>query len=441
MKGQKIAIVGSGVSGLSAAWLLSKTHQVTLYEADSYVGGHANTVDVETAEGTVPVDTGFIVFNEANYPNLTALFDHLGVESHFTEMTFALSLERGRYEYSGTGATGYFGQKRNLANIGHWGMLIDLLRFFRSAQQRLSAYDETVTLGDFLRAERYSDRFIFSHIIPLGAAIWSTDAAAMLDYPARTIIDFYANHGLLRIIGRPVWRTVRGGSRAYVNALLKDGGFEVMTGNPVQRISRHGNHVHIADSRGTIRPFDHVVLATHADQALKLIENPSTLESELLGSFSYQRNHAVLHRDKRFMPKRRGLWSAWNYLQNGHAGEEELCVTYWMNELQDLQTRTNLFVTLNPKEALHPEMVEQSFDYDHPVFDNTALRAQRDLWMLQGQQRTWFCGAHFGHGFHEDGARSGLAVAEALGGIRRPWPVSEPVPANPIPAWPAEAAE
>lgn len=423
MELQKIAVIGSGIAGLSAAWLLSRRHQVTLYEADRHLGGHANTAVVNVPEGPVAVDTGFIVYNERNYPNLTALFGHLGVATHPAEMSFALSLDRGAYEYSASVFSGFFGQPRTFFSFRHWQLLGDILRFFRTSQVRVAALGEGVTLGAFLKRERYSASFIENHIIPMGAAIWSTTTAEMLSFPASSFVDFYANHGMLRFTRRPKWRTVTGGSRRYVDAMIADGGFETLPGVGVSRVCRHDSHVHIEDVRGVVRPFDQVVMATHADQALRLLESPDPVEARLLSQFGYQTNRAVLHRDRRWMPRRRRLWSAWNYLKTGAGPEQNLCVTYWMNRLQGLPTDTNLFVTLNPPDDIHPKAVEAEIAYDHPVFDADAIMAQKHLWSLQGRRRTWYCGAHFGYGFHEDGIQSGLAVAERLGGVRRPWSV------------------
>ena len=437
----RIAVIGSGISGLSAAWLLSKQHQVTLYEANQYIGGHANTVDVDTPRGPVAIDTGFIVYNDANYPNLTALYQHLGVETHETEMTFALSLNNGAYEYSGTGLNGLFGQRRNMLSRRHWQLLLDLARFFRTAQSRIGNHSDGTTLGHFLAYEGYSTTFVEDHIVPMGAAIWSTSMAEMLNYPARSFIDFYANHGLLGFINRSAWRSVTGGSRSYVERMIKDGGFEVLRNIRAERIVRHANYVHITDARGASRPFDHVVIATHADQALKLLDQPDTLETNLLEPFTYQENIAVLHRDSRWMPKRKRLWSSWNYHKGGAISDDNLCVTYWMNSLQKLKSDTNFFVTLNPSQEIHPKAVDRSFVYEHPVFNARTSEAQRHLHSLQGHKRTWFCGSYFGYGFHEDGAQSGLAVAEQLGGVRRPWNVDNESGRIVLPSAKIEAAE
>lgn len=423
MNNKKIAVIGSGISGLSAAWLLSKRHDVTLYEPGQHIGGHANTVDVDTPDGRIPVDTGFIVFNTNNYPNLTALYEHLGVATHQTAMSFAFSLKQGAYEYSGTGANGFFGQRRNVFNLDHWRLLKDIKTFFETAGDRAESYSQGTSLGAFLKKERYSRPFIEDHILPMGAAIWSSSTEKMLSFPARAYLDFYANHGLLQFVGRPMWRSVIGGSRAYVEKLIADAGdrLEVQTGNGAARISRHADHVTVTDQRGALRPFDDVVFATHADVTLKLLEDPSEEECNLLGAFGYQKNRAVLHRDTKLMPRRRRLWSSWNYIKPARGPDSEPCVTYWMNKLQKLPTSTDLFVTLNPSTDIDPDLIEGEFDYDHPVFSTDAMQAQSGLWSLQGQRRSWFCGAYFGYGFHEDGIQSGLAVAEALGGMRRPW--------------------
>lgn len=436
----KIAIVGSGIAGLSAAWLLSKNHQVTLYEANGHFGGHANTLDVDTPDGPVAVDAGFIVYNEKNYPNLVAMFDQLGVNTDASDMSFALSIDGGRYEYSGTGANGFFGQRRNLFWLPHWQMLADISRFFKDARTQLKQYEPQIALGDFLLAEEYSQQFIAEHIVPMGAAIWSTSMREMLDYPARTFVNFYANHGLMSFTDRSVWRTVSGGSRNYVSKLLADAGVELKSGNGVEKIIRHPDYAHIVEQSGAERPFDHVVIAAHADQALELLDDPTYIERELLSKFSYQENRAVLHRDPSFMPRRKRLWSSWNYLKGAAGFDKNLCVTYWMNNLQQLDTNTDLFLTLNPPEEIAPEFVDREIIYDHPVFDSTAVEAQSDLWTLQGENRTWFCGSYFGQGFHEDGCESGLAVAEALGGVSRPWSTEGQISRLPSRAQPLKAA-
>ena len=420
MRKQNIAVIGGGISGLSAAWLLSKGHNVTLFERADYLGGHALTLDVKTADGVIPVDTGFIVFNEGNYPNLCALFRHLGVQTTRTVMSFALSHDFGRYEYAGCGR-GYFGQLRNLASVSHWMLLKEINRFFRSASRRIALYHPDTPLGEFLARERFSHEFIHDHIMPMGAAIWSTSAREMLDFPARTFIDFYANHGLLQFKNRPDWNTVLGGSRSYVERLVADGSFDTVLNADIASIIRRPDRIQLETADGVTRLFDHVVMATHADQALKLLGDAEGAERNLLEAFPYQENIAVLHRDARWMPKRNRIWSSWNYIKSGDRDDSELCVTYWMNRLQSLPTRENLFVTLNPTADIRPETIEKSMAFDHPVFNADSFRAQENMFALQGYRRTWYCGSYLGHGFHEDGIASGLAVAEQLGGIARPW--------------------
>jgi predicted NAD/FAD-binding protein len=411
--------VGSGISGLSAAWLLSKRHRVTLMEADNRLGGHSHTVDA----GGVPVDTGFIVYNEKTYPNLTALFAHLGVPTRATEMTFAVSLDRGRLEYSGTGFNGIFAQRRNLVSPRFWSMLRDLVRFYRTAPGDLARL-RSESLGAYLDRYAYGDAFRDDHLYPMAAAIWSTPVGDIPDYPAAAFIRFCENHGLLNLGSRPLWRTVEGGSRAYVDRLKAPFADRIVTGNPVRAIRRHANGVDIFRDAGA-ELFDEVVIATHADQALRLLWDADEDERSVLGAFGYRANDAVLHSDTSLMPKRRSVWSSWNYAAEGKAAAQQLSVTYWMNRLQHLDPANPLFVTLNPIDEPDPALVIRRERYDHPIFDGAAIAAQGRLWSLQGRRNAWFCGAYFGSGFHEDGLQAGLAVAEQLGGIRRPWSVPD----------------
>lgn len=415
-----IAIVGSGIAGLSAAWLLSKRHRVSLFEVDRRLGGHSNTVDA----GGTQVDTGFIVYNEVTYPNLTALFEHLGVRTKASDMSFAVSLDSGRLEYSGTGLGGLLAQPANVGRLRFWRMLKELLRFYREAPYDIARIGE-ISLAEYLDAKGYGAAFREDHLYPMAAAIWSTPALDVGSYPAAAFIRFCENHGLLKLAGRPIWRTVDGGSRRYVERLAKGLAGHAFSGRGVRSIGRRGGAVWLTDCEGAELRFDHVVVATHADQALRMLADPSSDESKLLGSFGYSRNEAVLHSDPRLMPRRKRVWSSWNYLTETQGETRGLSVTYWMNKLQSLPDDQHLFVTLNPVVELEESAVRHRETYEHPVFDAVAMRAQRQLWSLQGGRNTWFCGAYFGAGFHEDGLQAGLAVAEALGGVRRPWNVRD----------------
>ncbi|MDE2355378.1 MAG: FAD-dependent oxidoreductase [Alphaproteobacteria bacterium] len=424
----KIAVVGAGISGMSAAWLLNQAHQVTLYEAEPRLGGHSHTVDAvhpgRTASA-LPVDMGFIVYNEITYPNLTALFAHLEVPTKVSNMGFAVSLDDGRMEYGGDNLVTLFSQARNLFRPRFWAMLRDLVRFYREAPGHACALDaEGASLGDYLNAQGYGRAFQDDHILPQAAAIWSASTRDIQDYPAAAFIRFFENHGLLKIVNRPIWRTVDGGSRAYVERLTAPLKGRIRTGAPVVRIARTRAGVEVRDAAGGVELFDQVVVATHADQGLALLDQPSPRERAVLGAFGYSRNLAVLHTDPALMPRRRATWSAWNYIGRGEGSDQALCVSYWMNRLQDLPRETPLFVTLNPVAEPDPKTVIHTETYMHPRFDAAALRAQEQLWSLQGEGGVWWCGAHFGSGFHEDGLQAGLAVAEQLGGVRRPWRVT-----------------
>ncbi|MGH7089322.1 MAG: NAD(P)/FAD-dependent oxidoreductase [Stellaceae bacterium] len=421
-----IAVVGSGVAGLAASWLLNRRHTVTLFEAAPRLGGHCNTLDVPDADGnSLAVDTGFIVYNPVNYPNLVALFDHLGVATHASDMSFAVSLDGGRLEYSGTDLRGLFAQPSNLLRPRFWAMLRDVVHFYRTSPDWLRRRcDETLPLGEFLENCGYSRGFVEDHLLPMGAAIWSSTVDDMRDYPAASFIRFFESHGLLRLAGRPQWRTVTGGSRAYVERIARELAGRIRLSCPVLALRRVPDGVLVEEPGGRVTRFDHVVLATHADRSLALLADPSPLEQDLLSQFRYARNRAVLHSDPSLMPRRRRAWASWNYLGRRAERGAALSVTYWMNSLQRLDPRRDFFVTVNPIHPPRSEITHAAMEYEHPGYDAHAVAAQQRLWDLQGVRRTWFCGAYFGAGFHEDGLQSGLAVAEALGGVRRPWSVA-----------------
>lgn len=418
----RVAVVGSGISGLSAAWLLSLHHDVTLYEKAGRLGGHAHTMIVDPGDGPVAVDTGFIVFNPLNYPNLTALFGHLGVETAPSDMSFAVSLAGRDVEYGGGSLAALFAQPRNLVRPRFLSMLRDLVRFYRTAPRALAAgLDETLTLGEFLKQHRFREPFIADHLLPMAGAIWSASPSALAAYPAAAFIRFFDNHGLLKFSDRPPWRTVTGGSRRYVEKLAQAYRGKIRLSTGVDSVSRQQGGVLVTSSGETER-YDRIVIAAHADEALAILSDPCDTERAALSAFSYTRNRTILHTDARLMPQRQRVWSSWNYLcgadrENG----PNLCVTYWMNRLQPLATVHDLFVTLNPLIEPAPSRVLAEMTYEHPVFTRQALAAQRRLRALQGVRDTWFAGAYFGSGFHEDGLRAGLEAAESLGGCVRPW--------------------
>ena len=415
MKKIKTAVIGSGIAGLASAWLMARSGvEVTLFEADDRAGGHAHTVFPKIEEHgsnvAVPVDVGFIVYNEATYPNLTALFDHLDVPTKPTNMSFAVSNADG-LEYAGHGLNGLFAQRSNIFRASFWEMVSDIREFYEKAPTLKVSPDTTL----FELLEDYSDSFAKNHLLPMAAAIWSTDVNEVGCMQARSFIDFFMNHGLLQLRDRPTWYTIDGGSLSYVRKILTTPGIKLNLNTKITEVIRDSNQIRI-HRNGIVDRFDHIVIATHADQALALLDTPSASERKILGNFKYSPSRAYLHTDQRLMPRKQRAWASWNYLDHGSNG---LCVTYWMNLLQNLNTDHDLFVTLNP--PFTPKGILQKFDYTHPILNNATATARTKLWDLQGNQCTWFCGAYFGHGFHEDGLQSGLAVAEEITGKSRPW--------------------
>jgi predicted NAD/FAD-binding protein len=419
--GKRIAVVGAGISGLASAWLLSQRHDVTLYEAGATLGGHTNTVDV-TLEGiTHPVDTGFLVFNHHTYPNFTALLDHLGVESAATDMSFAVSLDEPDLEWAGSSLATVFGQKRNLWRAQFWRMLADILRFNRQSVAWLKSHpDDDRSLRDFLRAGGYSDAFAAWYLLPMGAAIWSCPAGQMLDYPLASFVRFCRNHGLLQVFGRPQWRSIIGGGREYVQKLAA-GVDRIRLSCPVRSV-HHADFGVLVETADDCRLYDDVVLACHSDQSLALLgKSASADERRLLQAIRYEPNRAVLHTDASLLPRNPALWSAWNYqAASDRPGHEPVGVSYLINQLQPLPFETPVIVTLNPAREPAPQSVIAEFDYAHPLFDGPAVAAQRELAARLGQGGVWLCGAWNGYGFHEDGLKSALRVANAMG-CHAPW--------------------
>lgn len=416
---ESIAVIGSGISGLASAWLLSKSYDVTLIERGDYIGGHTHTIEVADGERKIPVDTGFIVYNEPNYPLLTRLFQRLGVPTRDGDMSFSASIGPGRIEYSGDSLNTIFAQRRNLVSPAFLRMLADMLRFNRRCKRLLNgAGFDGLSLGEFLDRERLGPTFREHYLLPMAAAIWSCPTRTMMAFPAESLARFFDNHGLLNIIDRPLWRTVVGGSHAYVKRLLDDIGRERVLMDGAVAVTRRDDGVQVQLRSGASPVFDKLVMACHADQALALLDQPSDIEARLLGPFRYQPNRTFLHSDTALMPKRRQVWAAWNYLAGDNAdggGERAVSVTYWMNRLQGLASERDYLVSLNPLREPAPEHIIADMVYEHPVFDGAAMAAQQDLHLLQGRDRIWYCGSYFGYGFHEDALRAATEVATLLG--------------------------
>ncbi len=414
---KQIAVIGSGIAGLAAAWLLGRQHHVTLIEKNAYIGGHTHTIDVDESGQRLAIDTGFIVYNIANYPLLTRLFEQLGVATRESDMSFSASIGPGEIEYSGDSLNTLFAQRRNLISPSFLRMVADLVRFNRRCKHMLreGGFDG-LSVGALLERERMSNAFRDHFLLPMAAAIWSCPTHTMLDFPAESLARFFNNHGLLNLIDRPLWRSVSGGSARYVERFVDAIGREQIRLDAARAVRRTEHGVEITLASGQCARFDEVVLACHADQALALLEQPSAAEQALLGCFRYQPNRTYLHTDSGLMPRRRQVWSSWNYLsQVAQDGSRAVSVTYWMNRLQGLKTDKDYLVSLNPPRPPADETIIAEMDYDHPVFDQAAMDAQPRLAELQGQDRLWFCGSYFGYGFHEDALASAVAMADYFG--------------------------
>lgn len=415
----KIAIIGAGISGLGAAYLLAPHHDVTLFEKNNYIGGHSRTIDVpDDSNRDTAVDTGFIVFNNWNYPNLLGLFNALEVPYQKSDMSFGASIENGWLEYA---SGGLFAQKSNFFRPKYWAMLCDIIRFNRRAPAYIEK-NSSITLGQCLDELNMGEWFRNYYLLAMGAAIWSCPIETIMKFPAKTFLRFFKNHGLLNIIKRPQWYTVTGGSREYVRRLVDALEGEVHTALAAQRIiPQEDGTVKVQATEGQEGVFDQVILACHADEALAMIEHPTKEEWDILSCFKYQKNHIIVHSDESFMPKHKGCWASWVYLSEEKSDKKPaVSLSYWMNNLQSLSTRKSIFVTLNPGRAPHPDSIIDEHAFTHPIFDRGAIEAQTRIDQIQGKRGLWFCGAYQRYGFHEDGLLSAVNVAKAMG-VEIPW--------------------
>lgn len=410
----KVAIIGTGISGLTAAYLLHKDFDLTLYEANTYVGGHTNTVDVDLPEGRYAVDTGFIVFNEITYPNFCEILRQLGVDFQPTRMTFSVKCEKTGLEYSPHNLNAFFAQRRNLLSPSFWRVIAEIFRL-RSQFGRILSHDTASTpLVSYLREQGFSSRFIELFIVPLGASLWSTDPESFEEFPLETFVRFFKNHGFLQVRNPFEWRVIRGGSRRYVEKMTQGFADCIRTDTPVTGIQRFDDRVEVTDRSGAIVSYDQVILAVHSDQALAMLVDPTTAERDILGAIPYRENDTVLHTDPRILPKRRWIWSSWNYLITREK-QNRASLTYDMNILQSLNASQEFCVTLNQTEAVDPGLIKGRFTYSHPQFTRRSPEVQQRHGEISGTNRTHYCGAYWGYGFHEDGVNSGLQVASWFG--------------------------
>ena len=413
----KIGVIGSGVSGLVSALTLQERFEVSLFEKNSKLGGHSNTVTIEQENKKYSVETGFIVLNDKNYPIFTSLLKHLNIGVNNSSMSFSVSVDKGQFEYSSS-YIGLLGQTKNIIDPKYWGMLRDINYFYTNALKDVKDCPDNETLGQFLKRFNYSNKFIDYHLVPMTASIWSCPTKSILNFPIKSLLVFFENHKLLNIYNRPKWSTVNKGSREYVKkiqSLLKG---KIYTNAKVNKISKskEGIRVHYQDG---IKTFDKVILACHADQSSELLIENFSEEANLLKDFKYQKNTSILHSDINFMPKRKSVWSSWNYItETGNSGN--LSITYWMNELQGINSSKPILLSLNPKILPNPDLIYGQYSYSHPILDNNAINIQKKLSSIQGKNNLWFCGAWTGFGFHEDGVKSAVEIANSHN-IDLPW--------------------
>lgn len=441
---KKIAVIGSGITGLASAWLLHKQYDVTLFEKNAYIGGHTHTIDVPEANRQIPVDTGFIVYNDRNYPNLIGLFAQLGIPTRDTDMSFGFSLNQGELEYSGSSLNTLFAQRKNLFRLSHWRLLKEIMRFNKVAHRLLEnpVAVPDMSLGEMLDAHQFSRDMREHYLLPMGAAIWSCPVDTMLAFPALSFLRFFANHGLIDIQNRPQWRTVCGGSSVYVRKLLAEMGDKITIQSGAVRVERSTTQASVFTDT-TKHDFDAVIFACHADEALALLAQPSAEEQRILGCFRYEKNHTYLHTDANLMPVNRKVWSSWNYLATSQPeyvnARQQMTATYWMNNLQGLDTSTDYFVTLNPYQLPRDEHIITEMTYEHPIFDQAAVAAQPQLASLQGQQQSWFCGSYHRYGFHEDAIASAVKICADFG-VTPVWVKAQEEPKTPQPVLPLSIA-
>jgi predicted NAD/FAD-binding protein len=413
----KIAIIGTGISGLSAGYLLHTHHDITVYEKDSRIGGHSRTIEINDGTKNIALDTGFIVFNDRNYPHLISLFKHLDVETQKSDMSFGASINNGFLEY---GSKGMFAQKRNWLRPKFWGMIWDILYFNRKAPQYLNRADN-ITLEDCLKELNVGVWFRKYYLQAMGAAIWSCSVETILKFPARTFIQFFHNHGLLTINNHPQWYTVTGGSRNYIKKLIYGFQDRIKTNCGAASVTRTQNGIIVTDTTGKQTHYDHVIFACHADQALNILKDANEQETEILSAFTYQKNQVVVHSDVNFMPQKKSAWASWVYLSEKTIDQQpSVSLSYWMNNLQNLPTAKQIFVTLNPGKMPAPNTIYDQHSFEHPVFTRAAIRAQSDIQSIQNTNHVSYCGAHLRYGFHEDGILSAVKVANTLG-VQAPW--------------------
>lgn len=414
---QKIAVIGSGIAGLSAAYVLSREHEVSLFEANDYLGGHTHTQDVDLGGKIYPVNTGFIVFNDWTYPNFIKLMDQIGVESEASDMSFSVRCENTGLEYNGTSLNSLFAQRLNIIRPKFLFMVKDILRFNKQTVQLLETggVDDEQTLGQFVKENGYSEAFVNYYIVPMGAAIWSASVEVMMDFPLRFFLKFFNNHGMLSVDERPQWRVIKNGSRSYIEPITRSFKDRIYLNTPIKKVARDENGVDVITVQGNSHRFDQVIFACHSDQALKMLDKPTPQESEILGDIPYQNNHVVLHIDQRLMPKKKLAWAAWNYHIPQRANDCAM-VTYNMNILQNFDDAPEtLLVTLNRSQEINPDKIIAKYEYTHPVFTQDGIKAQARHAEISGHNRTHYCGAYWFNGFHEDGVKSGLRVAQAFG--------------------------